>query len=229
MLLEVVLALGLLIMGMATIGMQIQEAFDTAHGSQRMLRAINLAESKMSELDAGLIVDLDEAVDDDLEHEFGRLFPDFGWRIRLEPLQDTPELWALRLDILYQHRLDIEEEFDFENAEILFTTRTLRATPPTIDPQRDFGADEEALASLTEALAGTEIDPNNIDLRLIGGMPLDQLLEILTALQDAGILQGVDLGSIVPPEIMDMLTNSGADLQGGDNGGQVGDNTAGGQ
>ncbi len=217
LLLEVVLALGLLILGMAIIGMQIQDAFEAAHDSHRMLRAINLAESKISELDAGLIIDLDEAVDDDLEHEFGRLFPNYGWRIRLEPLQDTPELWALRLDILFQYREDVEEEFDFDEAEIVFTTRTLRTNPPTIDPQRDFGADEDALENLTEALAGTDIDPNNIDLRLIGGMPLDQLLGMLTALQEAGVLQGVDLSSVIPPEIMDMLTDGGLDL--GDLGG----------
>ncbi len=204
LLLEVVIALGLLVVGLSAIGMQVQTSYETTHETARMLRAMNLAESKMAELESGLILDIDSAIEDDLEEEFGRLFPDFAWRLRLDPTE-TPELWAVRLDILHLHREDVDEEFDFDGAAILFTIRTLRASPATIDPEKDFGADEEAMQQLVDALAGTEIDPYAIDLQQIGQLPMEQLLELLTAFEDAGLLEGVNLGSFLPPEIMQLL------------------------
>ena len=124
------LALSLLVLGLATIGAQVQRSFDTTYDSHRTLRAMNLVESKLAELEAELIPNIEEALEDELEEEFGRLFPDFGWRLRIDPTQ-TPELWLVRLDILYQRRLDVdEEEFDFEEAEVIYSVRTLRATKP---------------------------------------------------------------------------------------------------
>lgn len=210
LLMEVVIALGLLTLGLATIGIQIQKAYDTSRDTQRILRAMHLAQSKMAELDARLIEDVDEAIEDDLEEEFGRLFPDFAWRLRLEPTQ-TENLWLVQLHILYQERQDVEEEeFDFDEAEVVYTLRTLRATPATIDPSRDFGADEEAMEDLAAALAGTDLDPYNLDLSLLNQIPTEQLIELLMAFQEAGLLEGVNLGSMLPPEIMDLLGEAGA-------------------
>lgn len=206
---EVVIALGLLTLGLATIGIQIQKAYDTSRDTQRILRAMHLAESKLAELDARLIEDVDEAIEDDLEEEFGRLFPDFAWRLRLDPTQ-TENLWLVQLHILYQERQDVEEEeFEFEEAEVVYTLRTLRATPATIDPARDFGADEETMENLAAALAGTDLDPNNLDLTLLNQVPTEQLVELLVAFQEAGLLEGINLGSILPPEIMDLLNEAG--------------------
>jgi len=201
----------LLVLGLSTLGVQLQKAYDAARDSHRMLRAMNLAESKLAELQVGLIQDVDSAIEDDLEEEFGPLFPDFAWRLRIEPTE-TELLWAVRLDILYQQREYVEEEeFDFEEAEVLLTLRTLRATPVTIDPATDFGADEEAMQQLTDALAGTEIDPYSIDLRQIAGLPLDQLVELLAAFEEAGLLEGINLGSLLPPEILSLLEEAQGD------------------
>ena len=211
LLLEVMLALGLLVLGLATIGMQIQTSWETALDTHRVLRAMHLAESKLNELDAGLISEVESAVERDLEEEFGRLFPNFGWRLRIEPTQ-TPELWLVRLQILYQQRQDVEaEEFEFEDAEVLYTLRTLRATPATVNPQRDFGADDETMAQLTEALAGTELDPEALDLRLLAGMPIDDLLDLLAAFQGTGLLEGLDLAAMLPPDVLQLLQEAGAE------------------
>ncbi|MCP4245448.1 MAG: hypothetical protein GY778_00210 [bacterium] len=220
LLLEVMLAMTLLVLGLATIGAQVQRSFDTAHDTHRTLRAINLVESKLAELEAELIPNIDEAIEDELEEEFGRLFPDYAWRLRIDPTQ-TPELWLVRLDILYQRRLDVdEEEFDFEEAEVVYSVRTLRATPATIDPARDFGADEETLERLTEAFGGLEVDVSNLSPRLLAGLPTDQLLAGLAAMQEAGLLQGVDLSAVLPPEILEMLDelSTGAGSDGVDDG-----------
>jgi len=202
--------LGLLVLGLATIGSQLQESFDTSVRMQRMLRSVNLMESKLAELDARLIPDIEDAIQDDLEHEFGRLFPDYGWRLRIEPTQ-TPDLWLVKLEILYQRREDVEEEFDFDAAPVVHTVYTLRATPATIDPSRDFGADEDTMKKLSDAFGGTDIDPTQLDLRLLAGQPLESLIGVLQTLQEAGLLQGVDLGSFLPPDIMQLLEEATGD------------------
>ena len=208
-------------MGLATIGLQVQKAYDTSRDTQRLLRAMHLAQSKLAELDARMIENVDEAIEDDLEKEFGRLFPDFAWRLRLEPTQ-TEELWLVRLDILFQERLDIEEEeFDFDESEVVYTLRTMRATPATIDPARDFGADEEAMENLAAALAGTDLDPNNLDLSLLNRIPTEQLIELLMVFQEVGLFQAADLGSMLPPEVMELLAESGA-FDMGTNGAETG-------
>lgn len=220
-LLEVVLALGLLVLGMATIGIQIQTSWETAADTHRMLRVLHLAESTLNEFDAGLmdVSDLESAVENDLEKEFGPLFPSFGWRLRLEPTE-IEDIWLVQLQILYQKREDVEsEEFDFDTANVLHTLRTLRATPATVDPQRDFGADDETMLQLTDALAGTELDPYNLDFRMIAGLPLDQLAEILSALQAAGVLQGLDLEAMLPPDVLQMLQDAGLEGIGTDGAG----------
>ena len=215
-LLEVIFSLALLVLGLATIGGQVQTSFDTAYETQRMLRAMHLAESKLAELNAQLIPNIEEALEDYLEEEFGRLFPDWAWRLRIDPTQ-TDDLWLVRIDILYQERQDVdEEEFDFDEDEIdiAYTLRTLRATPATIDPTRDFGTDEETMERLAEALGGTDLDVGNLDPRLLAGLPIEDLVGLVAAMQEAGLLQGIDLASILPPEIMQMIE----DAAGGDMG-----------
>ena len=222
LLMEVVIALGLLTLGLATIGIQIQTAYNTSRDTQRLLRAMHLAESKLAELDARLIEDVDSAIEDDLEEEFGRLFPDFAWRLRLEPTQ-TEELWLVQLDILFQERQDIdEEEFDFDEAEVVYTVRTLRATPATIDPARDFGADEETMERLAAALAGTGLDEHALDLGMLQQIPTDQLLELLAIMQEIGLFDLSDLASQLPPEILDFLNAAGVGDLGTSGGGREG-------
>ena len=226
LLLEVIVSLTLLILGLAAIGTQIQNSYDTARQTRRMLRAMNLAESKLAELDAQLIPDVEEAIEDYLEEEFGRLFPNYAWRLRIDPTQ-TPDLWLVRIDILYQERQDVdEEEFEFEEEviDIAYTLRTLRATPATIDPARDFGTDEETMERLNEALSGTELDPTNLDPRLLAGLPIEDLVDLVAALQDAGLLQGIDLASILPPEILEMIEDAASPDAGTDG---LGDETEG--
>ncbi len=209
LLLEVILALGLLVVGLATIGMQIQRSWDTAVDGHRQLRAMHLAQSTLDEIDAGLIIDVDSAVEKDLEKEFGRLFPRFGWRLRIEPTQ-TADLWLLRLQILYQERRDVEaEEFNFEEAEVVYTLRALRATPATINPQRDFGADDETMAQLTEALVGTELDAQNLDFRKLAGLPLEDLIALVDNFRQAGLLDDLDLRTLLPPAVLDLLREAG--------------------
>lgn len=239
LLLEVVLSLGLLVLGLSTIGMQIQNAYDTAIDSHRILRAMHLAQSKLDELDAGLIMDVESAVQNDLEDEFGRLFPKFGWRLRIEPLKDTPELWLIQMHILYYNRLDVEDDFDFDDSEIVYTLRTLRATPATInladfipglpgasDDEGSLGGSdgltpeqEEQLQCVLAVLTEFDIDPFNIDMAELGRRPMEELLGIYSGTLKCGVVPSPDF---LPPDMMDglnTLLGDGADLLGGSEGG----------
>lgn len=213
---EVVIALGLLTMGLATIGVQMQTAYDTSRDTERILRAMHLAQSKLSELDARLIQNLDQAIEDDLEEEFGRLFPDFAWRLRMDPTQ-TPDLWLVQIHILYQRRLDVEEEeFEFDEAEVVFTLRTMRATPATIDLTEFFpglGADadgeeggvDEGLLCLAEALNQAGIDIYDFDPAEVLARPTEELLALALDVSACGFsLPGMT------PELMDLVGEVGA-------------------
>ena len=89
---------------------------------------------------------------------------------------------------------------------------------------RDFGTDEETMERLNEALSGTELDPTNLDPRLLAGLPIEDLVDLVAALQDAGLLQGIDLASILPPEILEMIEDAASPDAGTDG---LGDETEG--
>lgn len=174
MLLEVVVAVGILVMGLAFVGMQVQNAANASRRSERALRALLLAESKLAELDTGLIEPADE-----IEDEFGPLFPDYGWRLRIETHPTTPDLNQITLDILYQARQDVEEEFDFEKAELVHRLYTLRVTPLTLqDVLAYFELSEEQEELVRELVNpdGEGLNPNELPARL-PDIPLADLLE----------------------------------------------------
>jgi type II secretory pathway pseudopilin PulG len=227
LLLEVVVSVALLVVGLATIGMQISNSSETARNSHRMLRAMHLAESKMIEVDLRLVPDLESAVEGEIEGEFGRLFPEFGWRLRIH-LTQVPDLWLVELDVIHCGRFNPDEEYPFDEAQHLYTIRALRATPARVDPARDFGADEESMESFAEALSGTGLDPNDLDIGALGSLPIEQLISLAQAFRDAGLLEDMDLSSILPPDVMQMLLDEIGDLTGGAEGEGEGEGEGGG-
>jgi hypothetical protein len=78
MLLEVLVAIGLLVLGMAVIGGQVQTAADLTRETDHLARLVFLAESRLAEIDSGLVVPNEEIGDEtgvEVEEDFGRLFP----------------------------------------------------------------------------------------------------------------------------------------------------------
>src|SRR3990170_1677399 len=131
-LLETVIATGLLIVGLAVLGAQIQDS-DTAIRQMRLrLRAMTLAEQQLAQMDLGLI-ELD-SVDEVQEGDFGPRYPDFGWRLITEPTA-IEGMYRLTVEILYLIREDAykEDDFDYEAAETVFTTYSIRPTPQAMD------------------------------------------------------------------------------------------------
>ncbi|MCK4661008.1 MAG: hypothetical protein KAV82_15915 [Phycisphaerae bacterium] len=223
MLMEVVLAVGLLVVGMAFVGMQIQNSSRSSRRAERSMRALLLAESKLSELDAGLIIPEEE-----IEEDFGHLFPNYAWRMRIEPTS-RPDLNLITLEILYDVRMKLEDEFDFDETDVVHRLYTMRATPTTLDLTRDFGMGEEAADKLAETLSsvGEEgIDPRNLNPALFASLDLEELLEVAPPLLEAFGISMSDLMQVLPDELRQALEEAqageedSADEGGGEGGGE---------
>ncbi len=203
-LLEVVIAVGLLLIGLTVIGAQVGQGQRSSFESEDLTRLLMLAESKLAELDTGLVLWEDEA-DAEVEGDFTLMFPDHGWRMRFEP-SVTESLWSIRLDILFNRRESLESEFDVRNAEVVHTVHLMRALPPKVDLQKDFGLDDEAIEKLSETMPIDEFDPGNFDLRkFTANYPMEDLIAMLPALSAAFHLSFEDLMRGLPPEVRSLL------------------------
>ncbi|MCP4590528.1 MAG: hypothetical protein GY842_07280 [bacterium] len=211
LLMEVVIAVSILVVGMAFIGMQVQNSSRAAARAERTMRTLLLAESKFAEFDSGLIIPEDE-----IEEEFGPLFPDYGWRLLIEPHPTTLDLNQITLQILYQPRQDISEQFDFDEAQVVHRLYTLRVTPQPIDLTRDFGMDEEQADDLAEQLGGvTEggLDPRALSPAIFAELSLEELLEVAPPLLEAFGMSIGDLMNVLPEELRQALEEAQAESE----------------
>ncbi len=202
-LLETVIATGLLILGLAVIGAQVQDSYLASKKMDLQVRAQMLAESKLAELDTGLLEF--DSVDEEMEEEFGPLFPYYGFRIRIDPTA-TEELYLLTLEILYLIRNYEQDEFDFDEAEVLHTLYTFRMVPRPLDLAVDFGMDEEQVEELELAAAdvGIELDVLDFSPRLLAELDVEEMIQFLPAFLEAF---GMTLGDLqgLPPEVQEAL------------------------
>lgn len=222
MLLEMVIAVGLLVLGMALIGAQISTSTDTARETELMSRVVFLAESKIAELDTGLIIPEEE-----IEEDFGRLFPEFGWRMRIVPAAES-ELNLITLEILYDFARDPNEEFDFTDAVVMQTYHTLRATPTPLDMTRDFGLEEEQADNINDQLGdltGGAVDVRDFDPSIFQNLTPKELEQLAGMLINQMGADASALMQLLPPQARGMLQPFLEELQGSldDGSGESGD------
>lgn len=219
LLMEVVVAVGILVVGLAFVAMQIQNSSRASQRAARSMRTLLLAESTLAEFDAGLIIPDGE----ETEREYGPLFPDYGWRLLIEPHPNLPDLNQVTLEILHQVRLDIKaEEFDFDEADLVHRLYTLRVTPQPIDLTRDFGMPEEQADELAELLDGVSdrgIDPYNLNPALFAELDLEELIDVAPVLLEAFGMSVSDLMQVLPEELRQALEEAQAEGDTGDTGG----------
>jgi hypothetical protein len=210
-LLETVVATGLLVLGLAVIGAQVQDAYTSIRKMEQRTRAMMLAEVQLAELSLGLI-ELD-SVDEVQEGEFGTRYPDWGWRLTLDETE-IETLYQLKLEVLYQPRDDVDETFDYDTAEVVHRLYTFRAAPQKLNFAEAFGIPEDQMEELSEKLAATGIegmDPEAFDPTVLvtGLEDFEQFIEVLPLLMDAF---GIDVSSVLnnlPPELMQTIEDSG--------------------
>lgn len=210
-LLETVVATSMLILGLAFIGGMIQDSHTALRRVERTMRARMLAEDFLTELERGLI-EL-ESVDEIQEEEFGPRYPSWGWRLTIQETA-VAELYMLTVEVLYQPRSDIDEaDFDFDDAEVLYTLHTLRPVPRPLNFAEDFGLTDEEFNDISEKLSqlGVDgLDANNFDPAILSKLDFDQLIDVLPVMMDAF---GMDLGvalNALPPDVRQALEESGA-------------------
>jgi uncharacterized membrane protein YgcG len=222
-LMEILVALAVLILGMTVIGAQLNQSWKSARTTERDYTAILLAETKMAEFDTGLIIQ-----DEEVEGDWGALFPRFAWRIIIEP-SGVDNLLAVTIQILFEDaRRDIELDFDFEEAVVLYSVYTLRAVPARLDLTRDFGISEEAADKIAEAGADSgadvALDPRDLDPAVFRDMPLEDLIEILPSLLQAMGMSMEDLMNMLPPEARAMIEATQGEFA--EEGAETGDESA---
>lgn len=227
-LLEVIIALAILILGMAAVGMQVNVGLKVATDTQVATRAVQLADSKWSEMDAGV---LDWNPSEEMEGDFGIQYPGWAWRMYVDPT-DTPDLNMVTLEILYKPGVRFREELPtYEDMIVVHTSYSLRATPARVN-LADFGVDLSTLegsSASTPATGDGGSTPGSGDR---GGTGSGSLADLLGRLMEL-LPQGFDPMNIrpdfvkdIPPEnipeimtILQQLLGPGGALLGGMQGG----------
>jgi len=209
-LLETVVATGMLIVGLAAIGAQIQESNKAVHTMRLKTRASMLAEMQLAELDLGLIK-LD-SVDPVQEGDFGSRYPDWGWRLVTEPTA-IDEMYRLTIEVLYKIRGEEyrKDSFDYKGADTLFTAAAFRMVPKPLDLTADFGMNETELADFSDKVVQGSIpcfEGGVIDPACLLQQPIEDLMKVLVALQKAGVNLG-DFESMIPPDLLKSLQQIG--------------------
>lgn len=219
LLLETVIATALLVIGLAVIGAQVQEAEKSVRRMQLQSRAMLLGEQYLAEMDLGLI-ELD-SLDELQEEDFGPRFPDFGWRLLIQETS-TEKLYLLTLEVLYMPRENYdEEEFDFDHADVVYTLHAIRATPEPVSLGTEFGLTEEELIDADEKLELCGIDglsAENFDISVIAKMDVEQMMTCLPVVLE---LLGADASRLLeqlPPEVRENLEKLGVGEEEQENG-----------
>lgn len=157
-LLEILLALGLLVFGLGVVGLRVNAAMQIAERDQQWTTAMLLTETVMSKVQGGDI-DFNET-DDRLKGHFKIYYPGYSWRIKVRPCE-IEDIFLLTLEIGFNpaHReaqiQSPERDIDFEDAgtTTIRTAYRLVPRPADINLTRDMGIDPEML-QLDEALTG---------------------------------------------------------------------------
>jgi type II secretory pathway pseudopilin PulG len=221
-LLETVIATGMLILGLAVLGTMVQDSDTAVHKLNIQVRARMLAEQFLSLMDAGQL-ELD-SLDDIEEDDFGSRYPQWGWRLTTNETA-TDELFLLKIDILYHRpREDDEDRYPHEEAELIYTFYTFRTAPQELNLADSFGLREEEMLDLAEKLGGLGVDgldPDAFDPSILARLEFEELIEVLPTLMDVMHLDVESLLGQLPADVRQALEDQGvlSELMGGEEGG----------
>lgn len=209
-LLETVVATGLLIVGLGVIGAQLQDSNAAVRKMRIKTQAVLLADSQLAMLDLGL-VELD-SVDEVQEGDFGPRYPDWGWRLITEPTSING-MFRISVEVLYLIREDDyrEDTFDHDRAESMYRAIAFRQPPRPLDLVADFGLSDEEMGDFLDKVGGAGIpgfENGVFDPTFLANADIEELLKLLPALQELGISVG-DLKSMIPPDLLRQLQESG--------------------
>jgi len=204
-------ATGMLIVGLAVIGTQVQDAQRSLHEMDRRTDGLMLAERLLAELDMGLL-ELD-SVDELIEHDFGPRYPDWGWSLTISETA-LPNAFLQRLDVLHLRRDGPYKEDDFahEDAEVVHTLYAMRVMQRPVNFAEDFGLDEDELKELGDRFTDIGIpglDVGAFDPRFLQQTNLEELIKALPVIMDALHMDITQLVGTLPPDLLQQLIDAG--------------------
>lgn len=194
-LLEVLIALALLIFGLAVVGMQVNKGLDAARAADIGTKGVMLAETKMAELNSGVIVPQDN--NDEIKGDFGMLYPGYTWRFKFQPTE-VNDFLSVELDIGYsakQAKMQLDNpdqrlDFDDEGVRVVENVYRLAPIPADVNFERDFGfskADfDKAQEQADQNGAGGGAATGGGGGGQAGGMDMSQLIALLGPLLAGG-------------------------------------------
>lgn len=152
-LLEVLIALALLVAGLAVVGAQMQSGLQAAYESDMATRAVLLADTKMAELRAGVLEP--ERVDDILKGDFGITYPGYTWVMRFDETE-SDGLMSVELQIRYDQAMKDRRiaspreqiQVDEEEGSVIWEVYALYPQPADVNMERDYGIPTDELTML---------------------------------------------------------------------------------
>lgn len=159
MLLEVIVALGLLAFGLTVVGLQINSGLKIAQSNRLYTMATMLVDSKLDEVESGILQP--DLIEREVKGDFGILYPGYTWRIEINPTE-IEGFYAATIEIGYRESA-VQEQIDDPKAEIdiedpgtkiLRTAYRLFPKPADINLERDFGITQDDIDEMMADLSG---------------------------------------------------------------------------
>jgi len=213
-LLEVVISLGLLVFGMAMVGLQVRAGLDAARATNLGTRALMLTDTILAELDAGVIVP--DTTDEEVDGDFGIKAPGYSWRIQVEPA-DADNLYMLTLELGFNQDHvdeqiddpDLEIDIEDEGTTIVRTAYRLYPKPADIDMERDYGLASEDLEKMFGSASsdGGDAGPGGAGAGDMASVASDMGVDLssLDFLLDAGGFDPRMLSQLPEEEFMQLI------------------------
>ncbi len=149
-LLEVLVALALLIFGLALVGLQINAGVEAARNADVATRAIMLVDTKMSELAAGVL--MPQPNEQEMTGDFGLHYPGYTWRLLIKETEIENQK-DVTLEIGYnpvaarEQIANPSKEITVEDTgtRIVQVAHRLLPAPADVNLDRDFGLGQQEL------------------------------------------------------------------------------------
>lgn len=214
-LLEIVLAMGILMLGMAMLGGTFRNTDFTARRAVDKARALMLAEQIITYVDTDQFRDQLE-VNGKFEDQAP---PGWGWDVKREKDSTVEGLERVTVRILSD-----DPETEEDEPVPVFIAHYLRAEKKNINLQQDFGLTTEQLDQLTAAVPGGTalFDPLDFDPTSFARMDMETLTQMLPVLLQsmgdaggagamlaAGVGGGGGMPSVSPQQIQQLMNQMG--------------------
>jgi len=221
-LLETVIATGMLVVGLAVIGAQLQTGVTAVRKADLRAKAMALAETQLAQMSMGLI-ELD-SVDAVQEDDFGPRYPQWAWRLTIDETA-LEGLFQLTVEVLHSSREEYRETFDYDGAEVIHTIHTFRLTPKPVSLGAAFGIPQEELDKLQDMPGDEECEclrQLEFSQSCFASIPSEALLKCIIQLMAASGATAEQIMRGLPPDIQAMIQASGlldeimGELEGGE-------------